>query len=136
MKKKISALDIALVAVSVLYLLGILFVFAPCGPKEDGTYMNCHKAGVTVAWLAGGLTAFSLARLCFGSRKIKAALSFLMIAVSAVACFVPGHMVSLCMMSDMRCRAVTAPCVTVFSIVTIALALFSILLPRKNQNHA
>lgn len=58
--------DIALVLVSAVFLLGILFVFSPCGPTETGGWMSCHWAGNAVTGLAIVLTVLSLTHPALG----------------------------------------------------------------------
>ncbi len=63
MKQKINGFDMILLALSVVLLLGVLTVLAPCGAKEDGSRMTCHWAGNAVAGAAAVLTALSVMEL-------------------------------------------------------------------------
>ena len=128
-EKKIGAIDVALLVLSAALLLGVLTVFAPCGPKEDGSWMTCHWAGNAVAGVAAVLTACALVRLLVGGTK--RGLDFAMIAAAALATQLPGRLVHLCMMADMRCRAVMTPAVTVLSTLVILVAAADLVLQRK-----
>ena len=46
---------ILLFVFSVVELIGIRTFFAPCGPKEDGSWMSCHWAGQAVTGTAAVL---------------------------------------------------------------------------------
>ena len=124
-KKEIGVADILLLILSSALLLGVLTVFAPCGPKEDGGWMTCHWAGNAVAGVAAALTACAVARILVG--KARFGLDFAMIAMAALATQLPGRLIPLCMMADMRCRAVMKPAATVCAVLIIAAALWDIL---------
>ena len=131
---KIKTGDILTPVLSGLFLLGVLFVFHPCGPKEDGSWMNCHWAGVAVAVCAGVMTVLSLLRLFLRSRGARTILSGLTILAAAAAAVIPGNVIGLCMMADMRCRAVMRPAAMVFAALVILAAGWSILSERKRGN--
>ena len=65
MKKttKSGPVDVLLAVFSVAYLVGVRTVFLPCGPKEDGSWMNCHWAGQAVTGVAVCLVILSIAHL-------------------------------------------------------------------------
>ena len=126
--------DILPAVLSVLFLMGILFVFHPCGPKEDGTWMSCHWAGVAETVCAALMTVLSLLRLALPSPKAKTALSVLTILIAAAAAVIPGNVIHLCMMADMRCRAIMRPAVIVFSVLIILTAVWNILLSHRRGN--
>ncbi len=126
--------DILPAVLSVLFLMGILFVFHPCGPKEDGTWMSCHWAGVAETVCAALMTVLSLLRLALPSPKAKNVLSGLTILSAAAAAVIPGNVIHLCMMADMRCRAIMRPAVIVFSVLIILTAVWNILLSHRRGN--
>lgn len=119
---KIGVTDIILLAVSLLFLLGIFFVFGPCGPKDDGSWMTCHWAGNAVKGLAAVLTVIAVIHFVVPDGKIKAGLSMAAIPVALLALLVPDRLIHMCMMDSMRCHAVMAPSVIVFSLLVIAAA--------------
>ena len=105
--RRFGVCDILLPLAALLFLLGLLFVFSPCGAKEDGGWMSCH-------WAAQAL-------------KGVAALALVL------ALLIPGRLIGLCMMASMRCRSLMAPAVTVFSVLLLALALLDLLYQRKRK---
>ena len=129
--KRIGVSDILLAALSLVYLLGTLLVFRPCGPKGDGTWMHCHWAGVAVSVCAAVLLALSVIHMAAGRPGVKMALSGVTILVAVAAAVIPGNVIHLCMMADMRCRAVMQPAVIVFSILVIAAAALDLITQRK-----
>lgn len=132
-KKTISILDIVQTVVSLCFLLGILFVFGPCGPKEDGGWMTCHWAGRAVTGVAALLLVLALVRLPVKDSRIKLGLDIAVLPAALLAALIPGRLISLCMMADMRCRSVMQPAVTVFAILLIVLSAADILLLRKKK---
>ena len=112
-KLKIGMMDIIMLLASVCFLLGSLFVFTPCGPKEDGSWMICHHAGTAV-------TGIAVLHLLMPSAKTKLGLAMASLPVAVLAYLLPGKLHPLCMMPSMRCHTVMAPGVTVSVIVLAA----------------
>ena len=129
MKNKIGAMDIVLLLLSAVLLIGVLTVFAPCGPKEDGSWMTCHWAGRAVAGAAAALTVIAALRLIV--REARLGLGLAMLPVSLLALLLPGKLIGLCMMAEMRCRSVMSPAVTVLSLLIAATAAIDIYLQKK-----
>lgn len=132
-QRKPVATDYILLAVSALFLLGMLFVFSPCGPKEDGSWMTCHWAGNVLTGLAGVLTVIALVHLFAPDAKMKMGLDLAAAPVAVLAVCVPGGLVNLCMMDTMRCHAVTAPAAVVFAVLTLAAAAADFIVQRKKE---
>lgn len=131
MKRKIDAFDIVLLVLSAVLLAGVLTVFAPCAPKEDGSRMTCHWAGSAVAGVAAVLTVISLLRLLVKDAKAKLGLDLAMLPASLLALLLPGKLIGLCMTADMRCRSVMTPAVTALSILLFAAAAVDAFLQHK-----
>ena len=55
--KRFTVCDFLLSVLALALLLGLLFVFGPCAPREDGGWMTCHWAGQA---LKGGLESILL----------------------------------------------------------------------------
>ncbi|MBQ9685641.1 MAG: DUF4418 family protein [Oscillospiraceae bacterium] len=121
-KTSVRIFDIVQLVLCACFFLGLLFVFGPCGPKEDGGWMTCHWAGQAVAGVAAVLTVLALLRLAVRNNGVKAGLSLASIPASLLAVLIPGRLIGLCMMADMRCHMVMTPSVTVFSLLILALA--------------
>ena len=132
-KRKLNATDIVLLVLHAVFFAGMLTLLGPCGPTEDGGWMNCHWAGQAVTALAAALLAMGVLRL-FVRPAVRVGIDLSVIAVSGAALCVPGHLISLCMMPQMRCRAVMSPSVTVLSILTMAAAAADIAWKTRKQN--
>lgn len=130
MKARFVATDFIQPILSVLFLLGILTVFQPCGPREDGAWMNCHWAGVAVACCAGVLLALSLLHLGLKAPGGKLACDLLQILAAVLAAAIPGNLIHLCMMTDMRCHSLTRPAAVVFAVLVMLAAVTDVFLQR------
>lgn len=131
-KYVLRATDLVTVLLCALLLIGVLSFFAPCGPKEDGSWMSCHWAGRAVTGTAALLLALALGKTIFRSREGKAAFSVSLILGSLLAMLLPGRLIGLCMMADMRCRSVFSPAVTAVSLCILVISLIdTVILLRK-----
>lgn len=130
--KSAGVWDVVLLALSLILFIGLLSVLKPCGPREDGGWMTCHWAGQALRGVSGALLILALVRL-FVRGGVKLGLDIGMAALAALAICIPGHLIGLCMMDAMRCRAVMAPGVTVISILTMAAAIIDIFVQRKKS---
>lgn len=131
---RICATDIVLLVINVLFLLGMLFWFGPCDHvKEDGSFMNCHWAGVVLAGTAAVMTVISLAHLLIPDTGMKAGLSAALVPCSVFAFLVPGNLISLCMMNTMRCRSVMMPAAMVCSALVVIAAAVDIAVQLRRK---
>lgn len=120
------------VLVSAVYLVGTLTFFRPCGPKEDGSFMHCHTAGVALTVLAVILLALSAADLCIKGGIIKNITAAVYAACGVLMILIPGTLIPLCMMPEMRCRADMRPGAVIFGILLILLSCLKLIQNRKN----
>lgn len=108
--------------VGVLLAVGVTTVFSACGPKEDGSWMNCHQAQTAVA-VCGAVLAVLFALTAFvKNRVIVMLLNIAALVVSVIAFLIPGNIMHLCMMKTMRCYTVMQPFVRIMSILGALLA--------------
>lgn len=128
--RNIGFSDLLLVLLSAVFLIGIRSFFAPCGPKEDGSWMTCHWAGQAVSGAAAVLLCLAVAHLLVRNRGVKAGLSMAMIPTAALTMLIPGKLIHMCMMQSMRCHSVMKPGVIVCAVLTILAAVFD--LTRQN----
>lgn len=132
-KQNTSWTGIVQLIVSVVFLIGMLTFLKPCGPKEDGTFMSCHYAGMALIILAAGMLVISLTGLFLKDGALKAAANVLQIVLSVIALIIPGTVIGLCMMPEMRCRAVMRPGSIIFAVLMILVSLAAILINRKKK---
>lgn len=123
--------DFLLPALTLAFFLGLLFVFGPCGAKEDGGWMTCHWAGQALKGLAGAMLVIALGHLLPGRTELKRGLDLAMLPLSVLAFLLPGRLIGLCMMAQMRCRSVMTPAVTVFSVLLAVVSVLDLVLRRR-----
>ena len=126
-----TACDILLPLLALAFFLGLLFVFGPCGPKEDGGWMTCHWAGQALRGLAGALLVIALLHLLLGRAELKMGLDLATLPLSVLALLLPGRLISLCTMASMQCRSVMRPAVTVFAVLLMIVSALDLLMRRK-----
>lgn len=131
--RRFGVCDILLPLAALLFLLGLLFVFSPCGAKEDGGWMSCHWAAQALKGVAALALVLALLHLLPAPAERKSGLDLALIATALLALLIPGKLIGLCMMASMRCRSLMAPAVTVFSVLLLALALLDLLYQRKRK---
>ena len=119
--------------VSAVFLIGMLTFLAPCGPKDDGSFMSCHYAGLALTILAVCMTVLSLIALFLKQRAGRMILSVINIVPAVAALIIPGTVIGLCMMPEMRCRAVMRPGSIVFSVLIILISIVGIIADRKTE---
>ena len=119
-KKRFGITDIILIIISIVYIIGMLTFIKPCGPAEDGSFMTCHWAGQAVLGIAALLAVNALIHMITSDAKVKIGLDLSMIPAAALAALLPGHLIPLCMMSNMRCQAVMKPGTLIFGILVAA----------------
>lgn len=126
-----TACDILLPLLALAFFLGLLFVFGPCGPKEDGGWMTCHWAGQALRGLAGALLVIALLHLLPGRAEMKMGLDLATLPLSVLALLLPGRLIGLCTMASMQCRSVMRPAVTVFAVLLMIVSALDLLMRRK-----
>ena len=130
-KISIGISDIILLIASIIFFIGMLTFLRPCSAMEDGTWMTCHWAGQAIKGLAAVLVGISLIHGFVSNPHVKIGVSLAAIPVAVLTVLIPGGLIQMCMMNTMRCHAVMRPGATIFSVVTIAAAIFDIFCQRK-----
>lgn len=103
---------------ALLLTLGTATVFSACGAKDDGTWMRCHSAQTTIAWISLALTAALLLAAFITNKGIRAALYFAAAAGSVFVFLMPGTIMPMCALHTMRCFTVMQPFVRIMSVFT------------------
>jgi hypothetical protein len=128
--KKIS--NIISTAASVFLFASAAFLFQ-CPPMDNGMYMNCHKANVTVAIISCIIVILGIALFFIKERRASALLSGVSAAAAVICTIVPGTLIQLCMMPEMTCRAVFRPIDIACSIIILVFAVIRLFFVIKEQ---
>ena len=123
--KKFSVVSLVAAVLALLLAIGVMTVFAACGPKEDGMWMHCHDVQIAIA-VCGAALAVVLALATFLKGKgVKIALYAVAIIGCLVVIALPSVM-PMCMMDTMRCHAVMTPAVRVGAVLVGVLSVVSL----------
>lgn len=114
-------------AAGLLLAVGSMTVFSACGPKEDGTLMNCHNAQISVAVCGIGLAVLFAIAAFVKSKAIKLICDTAALVLSVVTFMTPGVLVHICLLSNMHCQVRLKPFTRGSAIFIALLALWDIL---------
>ena len=106
----------------------MLTVFRACGAHDDGTWMSCHWANQAVNAIAIGMVILAGLHFMLFDPRRKQGLDLGLIVFAVTAFLIPGRMIDLCMMADMRCRKLMVPGVTVLSVVILIVSAVDLIL--------
>ena len=132
---KIAVTDLLALSVTILFWIGVRYLFPVCEPKGD-TFMSCHWAGEmlkAVSWL---LAALSVIHLFIPDLKTKAGIDLSFIGICALTLNIPGGIVRICSSPGMSCVA-AVPWIVGFSVLLGLISLADILfcISRVSKEH-
>ena len=121
-KKTVSyVLGVSLLIMSIILMAGVKTVFSACAVNSDNI-MSCHWAQEAVFCVSIILILQSLLLLIIPGKQVKTGLALAMIPTAALMAVIPGTLINLCMMADMRCHAYMRPFVIVMAVLIIIVA--------------
>ena len=133
MNKRFGMTDIILLVLCFTLCVGIKCLFHSCA--QHGEYMSCYWAEQAAFGAGIALTAISAAHFALKDPKIKQGLSIAAAISTLNMILLPGVYIRLCMMSNMRCRAVMRPAVFLFGVLIIVLSAADIVI-QQNKLHS
>lgn len=128
-----TILNAVVLVLSLALTVGVKTVFSACGPKEDGSFMNCHNAEMAVFAIGIALSITALMALLLKGAKLKAGLTLGMVPVAVICAVLPNNFIKLCMMTDMHCHSVMRPAVIITSALIAVIAAVSAVIGLKND---
>ena len=135
--KKISVwLTLAMLVLSAFLAFGVIFIFHACGPREDGSFMRCHRVQNTIAVFAACIFLISLFSLFFRGKILKILTSSLIGILSVITSLLPKVIMKMCMKDTMRCYTIMRPAVILICALIFILALADVLYVCKNDKAA
>ena len=131
MKKK------GLAIVSLVFALslsaGVMTGFRACSAKEDGSFMHCHDVQMDVFWIGVVLSILAFVSILTKSRILIMGINGLSILLALGAFFLPGRIMTMCLMETMRCYTLMKPYVSVMSLLIIACSLAQLVLIMRSK---
>lgn len=136
--KNFRVSDLIFTILNTLFFTGITFVFHACGQKADGSWMTCHYAQNIIKLSSVIGIILSIINI-FVNVQTKLGIYISTLAISIGTIFIPGKLLPLCMMNDMRCNAITKPCTIIFAVIIALFSLTNLIftllkLRKQNQN--
>lgn len=136
MKRKYNWISYVPAILSLLMSLGTATVFRACAAKDDGSWMHCHSAQ-TAAVICGIILCLVFAASVYaeraGRRSVSLVCSGIGVLGAIVTLFVPGTIISMCMMNTMRCYAVMQPFVRIMAVFIAVTALTRIFIELRGN---
>jgi hypothetical protein len=121
-----------IITIASLCLLALSFIFQ-CPKKEDGSYMHCHNANMTIAVIACVIIVSSILLFLLKNILAKQIISGIIALLSVICALIPGILFYLCMMPEMTCRAALRPADIICSIVIFLFAIVGLLFEKKER---
>ena len=112
--------------------LGSQTFFAACPVGEKA--MACHWAERAILGVGLALTAISLLQLVISNSRISKGLNLAALPLAILTALIPGVLIRLCGMLDMRCHTIFKPAVLVFSVGIFFIATINALQNRQTQD--
>ena len=126
---------ISLIA-AVLMSLGVMTVFRACPAKEDVQWMHCHTAQMDLFYVGIALVILALAAMIIRSVPVCIFLYIVSAVLGCITLLVPGKLVSMCMMENMRCWSVMRPFAMLMGILVIVFSLINLIRQLKQGKKA
>ena len=111
----------------VLLFCGVMTLFRACARTEEGMWMHCHTAQMSVCWLGLAAAVSSVLLLLLKSRGAGILLHLVNIVLAAAAVLMPGTIIHMCSMTTMRCYAVMKPFALVMGVLIAAVNLIGLI---------
>lgn len=129
MKRKITA--ISCTAVCLLLTVGVMTLFSACGQKDDGTWMKCHSAQMSVFYVGAVMTVLSAAAVFINKKAVFIIIKIITAVLAVTALLLPETIMPMCMMHTMRCYTTMKPFVLVVGAIAAVLCVTDIIAAIK-----
>lgn len=127
MIERSRAISLISSAAGLLLAVGSMTVFAACGPKDDGTMLNCHNAQIGVTLCGIGIAALFAIAAFVRNKAAVMICDAAALALSVITFLIPGFLVHICLLSNMFCQVRLKPFARGSAIFIALLALWDVL---------
>lgn len=118
---------------SLLLAIGTATIFRACPSAEDGTWMHCHEVQTIIIMIASAMTVM-LAGAMFTNNKTYHRVVYVACTIAAaVIVFLPGIIMSMCMMRSMRCYTHMQPYARIMGGIIFTICLDKVVKLFKKQ---
>lgn len=127
--KKIG--NVVLLVLCVILCAGIKLVFHACKVGEN--VMACHWAEQAVFAFGLVLVLQSLGLMIFREAGVRKGIYFSIVPTAVITALIPGVLIHLCMMNDMRCHTVMRPAVIILTVLIVICAVVNMVIGRSDE---
>ena len=132
-KFKLSITELLFVAIAIVYMIGIRGWFKVCEPMGD-SFMSCHWAGEALKAISVLMLVLGLVHVFLPDAKLKLGMDIAFVGVLVLTLIIPGNVINLCKMEDMKCRSLTQTWNMILCIIWIIIVLADALVCLANAN--
>ncbi len=130
MKKEVTKVTAAVI--SLLLAVGVMTVFKACGPKEDGSFMHCHYVQLYVFFISLAMAAASVLSILIKKKTVQLVLCSLNAVAALITMLLPGTIMKMCMMKEMRCYTYMQPFVRICAVLILLCSIVTIVMQMIN----
>ena len=122
-----TAAAVIILVLALLSAIGVRTFMSPC-VHDDGSFGSCHWAGQALFGLSFVISAQSVIALVWKDSALRQGLYLSMALTAVFGLLIPGALIKLCSMADMRCRMVMRPAAMILYSLILVLAAAGMLL--------
>ena len=122
-----TAAAVIILVLALLSAIGVQTFLRPC-VHDDGSFGTCHWAGQVLFGLSLVIAAESLTALLRKDFALRRGLYLAMAFTAVLGLLIPGTLIKLCSMADMRCRMIMRPAVMILYFLILVSAAAGMLL--------
>lgn len=128
-----SIFDIIIIVIAGIYILGLHTWFKPC----DSTLFVCNTAAHVLRLLSYIMCALAVLHL-IPSKMFKTGIDVGLLCIISLSAYLPGNVLSLCVLNTMRCRSYMQPwsfafcaCLALICIIDLVINVFQTIKRKK-----
>ena len=122
-----TAAAVIILVLALLSAIGVRTFMSPC-VHDDGSFGSCHWAGQALFGLSLLIATQSVIALVWKDLALRQGLYLAMALTAALGLLIPGILIKLCSMADMRCRMIMRPAVMILYFLILVSAAAGMLL--------
>ena len=117
-----TAAAVIILVLALLSAIGVRTFMSPC-VHDDGSFGSCHWAGQALFGLSLLIATQSVIALVWKDLALRQGLYLAMALTAALGLLIPGILIKLCSMADMRCRMIMRPAAMIlYSLILVSAA--------------
>ena len=127
-----TAAAVIILVLALLSAIGVRTFMSPC-VHDDGSFGSCHWAGQALFGLSIVIAAQSMIAFAWKNFALRQGLYLAMTLTAVLGLLIPGPLIKLCSMADMRCRMIMRPAAMILYSLILVLAAAGMLLSGSEK---